>query len=72
MLGESPPHPNGSAPAALCPDCGQPLPSGAAPGFCPLCVFKEMDDTLGDDPAALFESVPLRHMGNYELLEIKY
>jgi len=29
-----------------------------------------MDETLGDDPAALFEAVPLRHMGDYELLEI--
>jgi WD40 repeat protein/tRNA A-37 threonylcarbamoyl transferase component Bud32 len=60
----------GEAGADCCRDCGQPLPAGAAQGFCPHCVFKEMDDTLGDDPAALFESVPLRSMGDYELLEI--
>jgi serine/threonine protein kinase/WD40 repeat protein len=61
----------GPAPAAaLCRDCGQPLPAGAAPGFCPLCVFREMDETLGDDPTALFEAVPLRLMGGYELLEV--
>ncbi len=64
------PATSGDPAAENCRDCGQPLPPGAAQGFCPHCVFKEMDDTLGDDPAALFEAVPLRHMGEYELLEI--
>ncbi len=68
MMNESPPNTNGIAPApeaVLCRDCGQALPAGGAQGFCPHCIFREMDAAPGDDPA-----VPLRNMGSYELLEV--
>lgn len=54
----------------LCRDCRQPLPAGTAQGFCPHCLFTEMNDSPGDNPAALFAAVPLRRMGSCELLEV--
>ena len=68
MTNEPASHANGTNPvpaAVLCRDCGQVLPSGAAQGFCPHCIFREMGAASGDDPA-----VPLRNMGSYELLEV--
>lgn len=61
-------HPN-SAAAEPCRECRRPLPRGAAQGFCPYCAFQEMDGALEEDGAD-FDAVPLRRMGNYELLEV--
>jgi eukaryotic-like serine/threonine-protein kinase len=67
-----------SNPTRLCAQCGAPLPADAPKGLCPPCELQGALGVLGEGSKTTTNDTPggedaphspMRHFGNYELLE---